>query len=238
MLLAEQLGVKTGALNEIGSPQGKTVGETTTKHDDLPEEWVHDLWVELLGRFPSLFRSKKRDINTGVLRPVNHYEARVELLQINRDTWQNEGYRINNPDNRAFMAKYLKEFSNLRVIAPVTDGIARPTEVDLVVNEKRPFVGMQRRAVVDGRQANANTKEFKFLLPDLEDIRRQLAGKRYYADLNLSKAFHQIPLAKECQYLTTFVANDRLYYYKRVTMGMKQSAGHMQAALTATLALS
>ena len=135
------------------------------------------------------------------------------------------------------MAECLKEFSNLRVIAPVTDGIARPTEVDFVVNEKRPFVGMQRRAVIDGRKANVNTKEFKFLLPDLENIRRQLAGMRYVADLDLSKAFHQILLVKECQYLTTFIANDRFYYYKRVMMGIQQSPGHMQAALTVTLAL-
>ena len=112
------------------------------------------------------------------------------------------------------MAEYLKEFSNLGVIAPVTDGIAGPTEAASVVNEERPFVGIQRQAVVDGQQANANTKEFKFPLPDFEDNRRQLAGERYYADLDLSKAFYQIPLAKGCQYLTTFVADDRLYYYK------------------------
>ena len=49
--------------------------------------------------------------------------------------------------------------------------------------------------------------------------------------MDFKSAFWQIALAEESRNLTVFHANDRLYRYKRLTMGMKPAQGELTVAL-------
>ena len=49
--------------------------------------------------------------------------------------------------------------------------------------------------------------------------------------MDFKSAFWQIVIEEESRYLTVFHANDKLYRYKRLTMGLKPAQGELNTAL-------
>ena len=68
-------------------------------------------------------------------------------------------------------------------------------------------------------------------IPKQEDIKTKLAGAKVFSKMDLKSAFWQVELEEESRYLTVFHANDKLYRYKRLTMGLKPAQGELNAAL-------
>ena len=68
-------------------------------------------------------------------------------------------------------------------------------------------------------------------IPRHEDIKSQLSGCKVFSKLDFKSAFWQLELDEDSRYLTVFHLNDRLYRYKRLTMGLKPSQGELNAAL-------
>ena len=64
-------------------------------------------------------------------------------------------------------------------------------------------------------------------IPRLEDIWARLAG----AKLNFKSAFWQLELHPDSSYLTVLHANNKLYRYRRLTMGLNPSHGELNVAL-------
>ena len=97
------------------------------------------------------------------------------------------------------------------VIVPKTDGFIRIT--------------------LDARNVNKAIISTNQPIPEQEDIRAQLAGVRYFSKLDFKSAFWQLELHPDSRYLTVFHANDKLYQYTRLIMGVKPAQGELNAAL-------
>ena len=67
-----------------------------------------------------------------------------------------------------------------------------------------------------------------------EDIKSELAGCTLFSKMFFKSAFWQIELENSSRYLTVFHANDKLYRYKRLTMGIKPAEGELNVVLKPT----
>jgi hypothetical protein len=62
-------------------------------------------------------------------------------------------------------------------------------------------------------------------------IKAKLSGAKIFSKMDFKSAFWQIELHPDSRYLTVFHANDKLYRYKRLTMGVKPAQGELNVAL-------
>ncbi len=97
------------------------------------------------------------------------------------------------------------------VIAPKSDGAIRMT--------------------LDARNVNKAIHASNVPIPRQEDIKAKLSGARVFSKMDFKSAFWQLELHPDSRYLAVFHANDKLYRYKRLTMGVKPAQGELNMAL-------
>ena len=97
------------------------------------------------------------------------------------------------------------------VIAPKADGAIRMT--------------------LDARNVNKAIQSSNLPIPRQEDIKAKLSGARVFSKMDFKSVFWQLELHPDSRYLTVFHANDKLYRYKRLTMGVKPAQGELNMAL-------
>ena len=131
---------------------------------------------------------------------------------------------------------HLKERAQKAIDEMINEGIIEEHPAD----EPAPWVSNsvlapkpdgKLRVTLDARNVNKAIEPSKVPIPRHEDIKAKLAGCKVFSKLDFKSAFWQIALAEESRNLTVFHANDRLYRYKRLTMGMKPAQGELTAAL-------
>ena len=64
-----------------------------------------------------------------------------------------------------------------------------------------------------------------------ENIKAMLAGCKIFSKMDLKFAFWQIKLHETSRYSTVFHANDKLYRYKLLAVGIKPAKGELNVAL-------
>ena len=64
-----------------------------------------------------------------------------------------------------------------------------------------------------------------------EDIKSKLAGCTLFSKMDFKSAIWQIKLEDSSRYVTVFFANDKLYKYKRLTMGIKPAQGKLNVTV-------
>ena len=84
------------------------------------------------------------------------------------------------------------------------------------------------RPVGDYRDLNLKTDLDTYSLPHLRDFTNKIAGSRVFSKLDLFKAFHQIVIDKRDRYKTTLATPWGFYQFKRLSMGMRNSAQSFQ----------
>lgn len=87
------------------------------------------------------------------------------------------------------------------------------------------------RMTLDARNVNKAILQTNHPIPRHEDIKAKLAGCKIFSKLDFKSAFWQIELHESSRYLTVFHANDKLYRYKCLTMGIKPAQGELNVAL-------
>ena len=87
------------------------------------------------------------------------------------------------------------------------------------------------RICVDMRMANRAIKRVRHLIPTVNDISFELNQAQYFTKLDLSQAYHQIPLAEESRYITTFTTHIGLYRYTKMNYGTNAAAELFQHTL-------
>ena len=80
------------------------------------------------------------------------------------------------------------------------------------------------RLTCDSKALNKALKRARYPTKTIDDIIDQVSGSRLFSKLDLAKAFHQLPLAKESRPLTTIVTHQGLYRYKRLHMGISSAS--------------
>ena len=67
--------------------------------------------------------------------------------------------------------------------------------------------------------------------PQHEDIKSKLSGCTLFLKMDFKSAYWQFELEDSSRYLTVFHANDKLYRYKCLTMGIKPAQEEVSVAL-------
>ena len=76
------------------------------------------------------------------------------------------------------------------------------------------------RICVDLTKLNENVKRKNFPLPTTDHLLAKLSGATVFITRDCNSCFHQIPLAKESQQLTTFITPFGRFVYKRIPFGI------------------
>lgn len=96
--------------------------------------------------------------------------------------------------------------------------------------------GSDVRIVIDMRNPNTAIKPCQYPLPVFEEFTARLAGAEWFSKLDLTEAFHHLPLDEESSKLTTFMTSKGLRRYTRLTMGVICATGEFQRFMDVKLA--
>ena len=91
------------------------------------------------------------------------------------------------------------------------------------------------RPVGDFRLLNLQTELDQFPLPHLRDFTHQIAGCRVFSKVDLRKAFHSIVIDKRDRFKTCVTTPWGLFNFKRLAMGMRNSAQSFQRMVQAVI---
>eukprot|EP00795_Rhopilema_esculentum_P005121 gene5121-biopygen179 len=126
----------------------------------------------------------------------------------------------------------VKELQRQDIIEPVPENQPTPWVSPIVAVPKKDG---SVRICVDMRMANQAIDRVRYPIPTGNDISLELNGSKYFTKLDLSQAYHQLPLAEESRYITTFSTHCGLYRYKRLAYGINASAEIFQHSLQQNL---
>ena len=82
---------------------------------------------------------------------------------------------------------------------------------------------MSIRIVVDYRKLNSVTVYDTFYMPSTEEVIARLGQAQFLSKLDLTKGFHQVPMADNSKDLTTFSCKFGKYRYLRMSFGLKNA---------------
>ena len=87
------------------------------------------------------------------------------------------------------------------------------------------------RVTLDAKNVNKAILSTNHPIPRQEDIKAKLSGARVFSKLDFKSAYWQLELHPESRFVTVFHANDKLYRYKRLIMGVKPAQGELNVSL-------
>ncbi|KAI2642379.1 Retrovirus-related Pol polyprotein from transposon opus [Labeo rohita] len=76
------------------------------------------------------------------------------------------------------------------------------------------------RLCVDLREPNKSVIMDCYPIPNMEDLFTELAGASHYSQIDLSSAYHQLPLHPDSRNLTAFITHEGLFRFTQVPFGL------------------
>lgn len=130
-------------------------------------------------------------------------------------------YRMS-PEKQRILLEQVDEMLSLDVVEPCESAWSSPV---LIVTKKNG----QPRFCLDSRKLNSITKRDAYSLPYVSEILDNLRDARYLSSIDLSKAFWQIPIAKEDRDKTAFYIPGRgTLRFKRTAFGLTNAPATQQ----------
>ena len=87
------------------------------------------------------------------------------------------------------------------------------------------------RICVDMRMANRAISRERHPMPTVDDLIHRLNGATVFSKLDLRSGYHQLTLAKESRYITTFATNKGLWRYTRLNFGTNSASEIFQKTI-------
>lgn len=84
------------------------------------------------------------------------------------------------------------------------------------------------RQACDYRSLNALTEALTGVVPILRIITEHVRGMEHFGLFDFIKPFWQLPLAKACQEMMSYMTDDKIYTPTRVPQGCSDAALHFQ----------
>ncbi|CAB4008391.1 Hypothetical predicted protein [Paramuricea clavata] len=81
------------------------------------------------------------------------------------------------------------------------------------------------------RVANKAIKRERRITPTIDDLINDLNGATVFSKLDLNQGYHQLELAPESRYITTFSTHKGLRRYTRLPFGVSSAAEVFQATI-------
>ena len=123
-------------------------------------------------------------------------------------------YRNYSPKITEYINKELDELLEANMVEPSASEWSNP--IVMVTMSDGTY-----RMCLDFRKVNEVAKKDVYPLPHMDTILSKLRSARYITTIDLSKVFHQIPLARNSREYTAFTVPGRgLFQYKRMPFGL------------------
>ena len=116
--------------------------------------------------------------------------------------------------------KALKAMLDNDVIEPVVNEPTDWVSELVIVPNPKPEDKTSVRVTLDGKAMNAAIKRDRHNLPPLDQLAAKINGAKFISKLDLTGSFHQLVIAQESRYITTFRSPLGLMRYKRLVMGI------------------
>ena len=105
-----------------------------------------------------------------------------------------------------------------------SEGIIEAVPEDSPAQWVSPIVAVPKkddtvRLCVDMRMPNKAIKRVRYPIPTVNDVSIELNGAKFFSKLDLTQAYHQLPLHEDSRYINTFTTNLGLYRYTRLNYG-------------------
>ena len=88
------------------------------------------------------------------------------------------------------------------------------------------------RICVDLKPLNQNVLREVHLMPHVEDTLAQLQGGKVFSKLDANSGFWQVPLAKNCRHLTTFITPFGRYCFNKLPFGISSAPEFFQKQMS------
>lgn len=125
------------------------------------------------------------------------------------------------PQDLEDVRKHLKELLDAEIIKPSSSPYASP----IVLVRKKSG---QLRLCIDYRSVNARTIRDSYTVPKIEDLIKTLAGAQHFSQMDLSKAYYQVPLTDRAKKISAFTTPLGLYEFERLSFGMVNAPSTFQ----------
>ena len=131
--------------------------------------------------------------------------------------------------------KVQEELERLKMLDVIEEVVDTPTPwVSPIVAQPKPKSPNELRICVDMREPNEAIIREWHVTPTIDDVILELNGSSHFSKLDLNKGYHQLELAPESRYITTFSANQKLWRYKRLMFDLRSAAEVFQNAIRTT----
>ena len=162
-------------------------------------------------------------------------------LKPDAQTKHQRPYRLP-PDKREVLRHQLDELLNQGIIAPVDEheNVPITSPIVLVAKRNKPKLDpgnitkeqslSSYRFCVDFRYLNTQTQDFRYTIPDLQELTESLADTtpQYMSFLDMSSGFFQIGISADTAKYTAFNTCYGTYKFMRLPMGLRQSPNVFQ----------
>lgn len=225
---------------EVGlSTLDSTVSTSNTSQTDsiyhnllVTSEGIHDMERDLESpkvspvTLPHVLSDDQKEILDSVLRLFIHTNLEGKLNKTHAishiiDTGDAKPImRRQYPMSPIQLEKVQKELDKMVALGIVTEISYSPWRSPiLAVGKKDGGV----RVCLDARELNKVTVPNAYPIMDTNSILAQLKTTKYMSSIDLSQAFHQVPLDEDSQEKTAFAIGGKMMCYKRMTMGLRNS---------------
>ena len=110
--------------------------------------------------------------------------------------------------------KVEEEIERLKALDIIEDATGATPWVSPLVVVYKP--SGQIRVCLDSRVINTAIERERYPMNTIEELIVDLNGAKYFSKINLNKGYHQLELAEESRYITTFATHSGLYRCKRL----------------------
>jgi len=126
--------------------------------------------------------------------------------------------------DREFIRSEVTRLLNNDVISPSSS----PWRAQVLVANR----GLKPRLVIDYSQTiNRYTYPDAYPIPNIEALVNDIACNKYFSKIDLTSAYHQIPLAASDRKYTAFEADGKLYHFNRLSFGLTNGSACFQRAI-------
>ena len=129
--------------------------------------------------------------------------------------------------------KNWRELEDLGITEPVNPEDANLWTSPLLLTPKPDG---ELRVCGDFRGLNGKTELDGYPLPNLKNFNGKIKGSTVFSKIDLTKAYHQIPLCPESMKKTTVVTQWGAWQFRRLPMGLRNSAQSFQRLIDTVLA--